>query len=132
MTVQETVAIVGVLSAFLGALVALMGLRWSKQAVDAKDAQIAALRQQVDQWKDMSPGSVQTHVRALKELLEPQIEELRQNLNESNELLRRKSMEVTDEKRQIAALTGMGKLIFGIDDAELTVRRLTAWFMTEA
>lgn len=123
-TIQETIAVVGVLSAFLTALVSLIGMRWNKQALDAKDAQMASLKQQVDSIKDRTPAELHKQVVALKELMEAEVAHLQKSLDESNVLLRRKSAEVSDEKRTIAGMLGVGRLFFGIDDGELLIRRL--------
>jgi hypothetical protein len=48
LTIQEVIAIVGVLTAFLTALVSLIGLRWNKQALEARDAQLDSLKQQLE------------------------------------------------------------------------------------
>lgn len=115
---------VGVLAAFLTALVSLVGLRWNKQALDAKDAQLGNLRQQLDALKDRTPSEIHKQVVALKELMESEVSRLQTSLEESNDLLRRKSVEVSEEKRAIGTMLGYGRLFFGIDDGELLIRRL--------
>ena len=41
-TIQEVIAVVGVLSAFLTALVSLIGLRWNKQALEVSTRRATA------------------------------------------------------------------------------------------
>jgi hypothetical protein len=124
LTIQEVIAVVGVLTAFLTALVSLIGLRWNKQALEAKDAQLGSLKQQLDALRDRTPAELQKQMVALKDLMESEVSRLQKSLEESNDLLRRKSAEVSDEKRAIGTMLGYGRLFFGIDDGELLVRRL--------
>ena len=74
LTIQEVIAIVGVLTAFLTALVSLIGLRWNKQALEAKDAQLAALKQQLEALRDRTPAELQKQVVALKLKNDPLIQ----------------------------------------------------------
>jgi hypothetical protein len=124
LSIQEVIAVVGILTAFLTALVALIGLRRNKQALEAKDAQLGSLKQQLEALRDRNPAELQKQVVALKELMESEFSRLQKKLEESNDLLRRKSDEVSDEKRAIGTMPGYGHLFFGIDDGELLIRRL--------
>lgn len=76
LTVPEVIALVGVLSAFLTALVSLIGLRWNRQALEAKDAQAASLKQQIEALRDRTPAELQKQVVALKELMELEVTRL--------------------------------------------------------
>jgi hypothetical protein len=124
LTIQEVIAVIGVVTAFLTALISLFGLRWSKQVFDAKDAQMDTLKQQLEALRDRTPAELQKQMIALKELMESEVSRLRASLDESNEMLRQKSAEISDDKRAIATALGYGRLFFGIDDGELLVRRL--------
>jgi len=124
LTIQEVIAIVGVLAAFLTALVSLIGLRWNKQALEAKDAQLSSLKQQLDALRDRTPAELQKQMVALRDLMESEVSRLQKSLEDSNELLRSKATEVSDQKRAVATMLGYGRLFFGIDDGELLVRRL--------
>jgi hypothetical protein len=124
LSIQEVIALVGVLTAFLTALVSLIGLRWNRQALEAKEAQLSNLKQQLDALRDRTPAELQKQMVALKELMESEVDHLKKSLTNSNELLRRKAAEISDEKRAAATMLGYGRLFFGIDDSELLVRRL--------
>src|SRR5262245_29910754 len=104
LSIQEVIAIVGVLTAFLTALVSLIGLRWNRQALEAKDAQLGSLKHQLDALQDRTPAELQKQVVALKELMESEVNRIQKNLEDSNILLRRKSAEVSDEKRAVATM----------------------------
>jgi hypothetical protein len=123
-SIQEVIAVVGVLAAFISALVSLIGLRWNKQAIEAKEAQLGSLKQQLDALRDRTPAELQKQMVALKELMESEVGRLRRDLENSNMLLRQKATEVSDDKRAVATMMGYGRLFFGIDDGELLVRRL--------
>ena len=130
LTIPEVIAVVGVLAAFLTALVSLVSLRWSKQAFDAKDAQLSTLKQQLDAVKERSPAELHKQVVALKDMMGEQISRLENSLNESNDLLRRKTAEISEDKRAITTMMGYGKLLFGIDDGELMIRNLYGFLYT--
>lgn len=66
-------AIVGVLSGFLTTVVGLLGYRWSKQVVEAKDAQIAGLKEQVASLKDLSPDTVKKQSQAVIDSLRDEL-----------------------------------------------------------
>ena len=124
LTIQEVIAVVGVLAAFMTALLSLIGLRWNRQALEAKDAQLGTLKQQMEALRDRTPSEIHKQIVALKDLMESEIARLQTNLQDSNDLLRKKSDEVTDEKRAIGTMLGYGRVFFGIDDGELLIRRL--------
>ena len=116
MTIPEIVGVVAVLSAFLTAVVAVIGVRWSKQVVETKDAEISGLKTQVVALKDQ--------VSATRGPLDEEIEDLKSQLQISNTLLQNKTDEIADERRDAAAVMGRGKAIFGIEDSELEIRAI--------
>lgn len=122
-SITEVVALVGVLTAFLTALVAAIGLRWNKQTMTAKDAQLDTLRQQLEALRDRTPAELQKQMIALKDLMESETTRLQSSLRQSNELLRRKSAEISEETRYLAASFGRAR-IMGLDDGEILIRQL--------
>jgi hypothetical protein len=134
MNIQETVAVAGVLTAFLTATVALIGLRWNKQAAEAKDAEISSLKSQISVLESQSPASLSTQFAALRNAMEQEILDLRKQLEISNRLLAEKTAEVSADKRAAADIMGRARLLFDISTAELELRRLRAtifWYSPE-
>ena len=80
LTIREVIAVVGVLAAFLTALVSLIGLRWNKQAFEVKDEQLGTLRLQLDALRDRTPAELQKQMVALKDLMESEVSRLQKSL----------------------------------------------------
>jgi len=127
--VPGLVALVGGLSAVLTALVGLVGYRWSKQAIDAKDAQIAVLKEQIAAQKDQAPDTIRKQNQAVVESLNDEMSKLRSELSAMRTKLRDKSAALTDSENKLAQNYGISKLAFNISDYELELRRLSSFIM---
>ena len=139
--VNEVIAVIGVLTGFLGAAAAIITARWNRRAT-LSDETVATLRQQMDMikqqatqtesnlkeqlsyYKDLSPADIQKQLSAVRLLLTERIKDLEEKLETSNRLLRDKTAEVSENKVAIATALGYGKVFLGINDAELLARAL--------
>jgi hypothetical protein len=108
--VNEVIAVIGVLTGFLGAAAAIITARWNRRAT-LSDETVATLRQQMDMikqqatqternvkeqlsyYKDLSPADIQKQLSAVRLLLTERIKDLEEKLETSNRLLRDKTAE---------------------------------------
>ncbi len=127
--ITEIVAIIGVLSALLTAVVSLLGYRWSKQVVESKDAQIAGLKEQVSALKDFSPDSVKKQSQAIIDTLKDDLSVVRAELSATRSKLKEKSERLDKALNDRAMNMGIAKSLFDITDYELELRRLCSFIM---
>jgi hypothetical protein len=127
--VTDIVAILGVLSALVTAVVGLIGYRWSKQVVEAKDAQINGLKEQISGLKDLSPESVKKQSQAIIDSLKSEISTIRGELSATRAKLKEKASQLDEERSKRAVSLGIPTSLFGISDYELELRRLSSFIM---
>lgn len=127
--VTDIVAIVGVLSAFLSACVALIGFRWSRQVLDARDAQISVLKEQIAALKDQAPDVLRKQHQVIINALNDEINSLRTELSYQRGKLKEKSVALADAELRISADMGVTKAAFNISDYEVELRRLSSFIM---
>ena len=122
---REVIAVVGVFAAMLTALISLITVRWSKHAFTAKDSEISQLKQQIAGLKEVTPAELRKQLVALRESFDETTIQLRADLTETNQRLRDKSGEVSENQLKISFALGWGKLLLGVNDGELMARRLS-------
>ncbi len=79
-TIEIIYSIITILSLIGGILAWIAKLKWSKEYKEAKEAQIEALKQQVQTFKDFTSDKVKEIFLATKEILEIRIKELEAEL----------------------------------------------------
>ena len=127
--ITDVVAIVGVLSGLLTAVVGLIGYRWSKQVVEAKDAQIAGLKEQISSLKDLSPETVKKQSQAVIESVKDELSTVRLELTATRSKLKEKAAKLDNALSEKAVGFGIPAALFGISDYELELRRLSSFIM---
>jgi len=127
--ITDVLAIVGVLSGFLTAVVGLIGYRWSKQVVEAKDAQIAGLKEQIGSLKDLSPETVKKQSQAVIESIRDELATVRLELAATRAKLKEKATKLDDALSEREINLGIPKALFDISDYELELRRLSSFIM---
>jgi hypothetical protein len=106
-------SVTALLSAGTAALAWLAKLRWSKEFSDAKEAQIAALNQQVSFMREMVSPQAREYFKSTKATLEEYVETLKADVSVGKQVAQ-------DKDRQIAALQATD------EDRLAEIRRLTA------
>ncbi len=132
LSIPEIVAIVGVLSTLLAALVGLIGYKWSKQAFDSKDAQIAVMREQIVALKDLAPDTVRKQNQAVVDSLNTELTSLRAELSTTRTKLKDKSTRLEQVEMKLSSNLGITKAAFAISDYEIELRRLSSFIMKSA
>lgn len=79
---MDTQSIITILALIAAILAWVAKLRWAKEYKDAKEAQIAALKEQLQQYKDLSPIQLREYVKATQEVLGQANDELRAELED--------------------------------------------------
>ena len=127
--INDIVAVIGVLSTFLTAIIGLIGYRWSKQVVEAKEAQIATLKEQITALKDLSPETIKKQSQSIIESLQTEIATVRNELSSTRSKLKEKSSKLDEALTQQSVERGIPKALFEISDYELELRRLASFIM---
>ena len=125
----DVVAALGVLTAFVTALVGLLSYRSSKQVIEAKDAQIAGLKEQIVALKDLSPEAVKKQSQAVIDTLQARVSSLQDELAAVRKKLREKSEQLQEAASKNAETFGMYRAAFNISNNELELRRLSSFIM---
>lgn len=129
LSISEVVAILSVLSTLLATLVGLIGYKWSKQAFDSKDAQIAVMREQIVALKDLAPDTVRKQTQAVVDSLNTELTSLRAELSTTRTKLKDKTTKLEQAKIKLSANLGITKAAFAISDYETELRRLSSFIM---
>ncbi|RSE98386.1 hypothetical protein [Achromobacter aegrifaciens] len=129
LSISEVVAILGVLSTLLAALVGLIGYKWSRQAFDSKDAQIAVMREQIVALKDLAPDTVRKQNQAVVDSLNAELTSLRADLSATRAKLKDKSSRLEQAETKLSANLGITRAAFAISDYEIELKRLSSFIM---
>ncbi len=107
-TISGVITLLSILAAILAWLAKL---RWSKEyaaakdeTIRAKDAQIDALKQQIENLKDLTPNKLREYFESTRTSLEEYIEKLKIQLREAKDKTSQKSQQITnlEDKGQTA------------------------------
>lgn len=129
-TIRDGITLLSLLAAILAWLAKL---RWSKEyaaakdeTIRAKDAQIDALKQQIENLKDLTPDKLREYFESTRTSLEEYIEKLKMQLSEAKDKTSQKSQQITnlEDKGQTAdRMTTISKLL----EEELMTLKNSKW-----
>ena len=122
------VAVVGVLSAALTALVALIGVRSNVRALAAKDAQIQTLKTQIESSGAFDAKNFLLQHQSQIELYDRENSRLKAEVRGLVGRIRDLNRSVSEEQRAISSLMGVARIL-GATDTELLLRRIASLVM---